>query len=87
MSMLSGNNDALRDRDLLGVRVNPSEDYEDDHDADPAQIPDWDDEQDVVFDDVPAVNESLQRDSGSEADVVEQFREEELDESEYDEQT
>ncbi|HLR55443.1 MAG TPA: hypothetical protein VK096_01645 [Actinomycetales bacterium] len=84
MSMLSGNNDSLRDRDLLGAQVNPGEDYEPDHEADPTQMPDWDDDQGVIFDDAPAVNDSLERESGSEADVVDQFREEEMDESEYD---
>lgn len=86
MAMFAGNNDSLRDRELLGARVNPSDEIEPDPEVDPAQLPEWDDEADVVFEDAPDVNHSLTRDSGSEADVVDQFREERFDESEYDEQ-
>jgi len=86
MAMFAGNNDSLRDRDLLGARVNPSDEIEPDPELDPSELPEWDDDADVVFEDVPAVNDSLERDSGSEADVVDQFREEAFDESEYNDQ-
>ncbi|HLS03798.1 MAG TPA: hypothetical protein VK030_03465 [Actinomycetales bacterium] len=86
MALFAGNNDSLRDRELLGARVNPSDEVEPDPEVDPAQLPEWDDEADVVFEDASDLNDSLTRDSGSEADVVDQFREEPLNESEYDEQ-
>lgn len=82
MAMFAGNNDALRDRDLLGAKVNPSEEYEPDPEVDPSALPDWLDSE-PVFEDPGAVNESLTRGSGSESDVVEQFIVEEPDESEY----
>lgn len=86
MAMFGSNNDAMRDRDLLGARVNPSDEHEPEPEVDPSALPEWMSDEGVFFEDAPAVNESLQRASGSEADVVEQFREEELDEPEYDEQ-
>lgn len=86
MAVFGSNNDSLGDRELLGARVNPSDDHEPEPEVDPSSLPEWVEDEGVYFDDAPAVNESLARDSGSEADVVEQFREEDFDEPEYDEQ-
>jgi len=41
MAMFAGNNDSLRDRDLLGARVNPSDEYEPEPEVDPSALPDW----------------------------------------------
>lgn len=41
MAMFAGNNDSLRDRDLLGARVNPSDEIEPEPEVDPSALPDW----------------------------------------------
>lgn len=80
MSMLSGNEDALRDAGLLGEQANPGDLYDDYLDVDPSDVPEWDDDSDVVFDRGEEVNSSIERESGSEADVVDSYREEDMEE-------